>query len=69
MAKENLVPGQEPQYNRQENERQGKKRHNLQNQLDTDLWIIVIISLAALGICMAFQSPLYGMVRDPHIQR
>ena len=67
MAKENLVPGQEQQHNRQENKRRGKKQHNLQSQLDTDLWVIVIISLAALGICMAFQSPLYGMVRDTHI--
>lgn len=67
MTKENLVPGQEQQHNRQENKRQGKKQHNLQSQLDTDLWVIVIISLAALGICMAFQSPLYGMVRNTHI--
>lgn len=38
-----------------------------QKRLNTDLWIILIATFAALGICMAFQSQFYSIVKNVHI--
>ena len=38
-----------------------------QKRLNTDLWIILIATFAALGICMAFQSQFNSIVKNVHI--
>jgi hypothetical protein len=38
-----------------------------QKRLDIDLGIIIAVSLAVLGICMVFQEPLYGIMRNARI--
>ncbi|MDK2906268.1 MAG: hypothetical protein PWQ66_229 [Petrotoga sp.] len=38
-----------------------------QKRLDADLWIILITTFAALGICMAFQSQFNNVVKNVHI--
>lgn len=45
-----------------------KERPTLkQKRLDVDLWVIIIISLLSLVIYMAFQSRIYGIIKDTHI--
>ena len=35
-----------------------------QKELDTDLWIITIVSFVSLGIFMVFQKEIYGFVKN-----
>ena len=35
-----------------------------QKELNMDLWIITIVSLVSLGIFIAFQKEIYGIVKD-----